>query len=91
MRRQKLIPGFTGKFSQTLGNREQGTGNREQGTVQLGKCIKMSEINDFKDLIIWQKGMDIAEKCYFLTNLFPKHEMVWSHKLGDVPFLFQLI
>jgi hypothetical protein len=51
----------------------------------------MSEINDFKDLIIWQKGMDIAEKCYFLTNLFPKHEMVWSHKLGDVPFLFQLI
>ncbi|MEB3828773.1 four helix bundle protein [Phormidium sp. CCY1219] len=24
---------------------------------------------------IWQKGMEIAEKCYFLTNLFPKHEL----------------
>jgi len=35
----------------------------------------MSEINDFKDLQIWQKGMDIAEKCYFLTQLFPKYEL----------------
>ena len=35
----------------------------------------MSEINDFKDLIIWQKGMDIAKKCYFLTKQFPKDEL----------------
>ncbi|HLO88843.1 MAG TPA: four helix bundle protein [Nostocaceae cyanobacterium] len=35
----------------------------------------MSEINDFKDLMIWQKGMDIAERCYFLTKLFPKEEL----------------
>ncbi len=35
----------------------------------------MSDINDFKDLLIWQKGMDIAEKCYFLTKLFPKDEL----------------
>ncbi|WP_277926829.1 MULTISPECIES: four helix bundle protein [Nostoc] len=35
----------------------------------------MSEINDFKDLKIWQKGIDIAEKCYFLTKLFPKDEL----------------
>ena len=35
----------------------------------------MSDINDFKDLMIWQKGMDIAEKCYFLTKLFPKDEL----------------
>ncbi|MBD2512063.1 four helix bundle protein [Nostoc muscorum FACHB-395] len=35
----------------------------------------MSEINDFKDLKIWQKGIDIAEKCYFLTKLFPKEEL----------------
>lgn len=35
----------------------------------------MSDINDFKDLRIWQKGMDIAEKCYFLTKLFPKDEL----------------
>ncbi|MCW5313069.1 four helix bundle protein [Nostoc sp. KVJ3] len=35
----------------------------------------MSEINDFKDLKIWQKGMDIAEKCYLLTKAFPKDEL----------------
>ncbi|NEP00414.1 MAG: four helix bundle protein [Symploca sp. SIO2E9] len=35
----------------------------------------MSAINDFKDLKIWQKGMDIAEKCYFLTKLFPRDEL----------------
>lgn len=35
----------------------------------------MAEINDFKDLKIWQKGMDIAEKCYFLTKSFPKDEL----------------
>ncbi|MBV6627767.1 MAG: four helix bundle protein [Rivularia sp. (in: Bacteria)] len=35
----------------------------------------MSEINDFKDLKIWQKGMDIAEKCYFLTKQFPRDEL----------------
>lgn len=35
----------------------------------------MSEINDFKDLRIWQKGVDIAEKCYFLTRGFPQDEL----------------
>jgi four helix bundle protein len=35
----------------------------------------MSEITDFKDLIIWQKGMDLAEKFYFLTKLFPRDEL----------------
>lgn len=42
----------------------------------------MSEVNDFKDLIIQsathpvrQKGMDIAKKCYFLTKQFPKDEL----------------
>ncbi|MBO3462747.1 four helix bundle protein [Aetokthonos hydrillicola Thurmond2011] len=35
----------------------------------------MSEIHDFKDLKIWQKGIDIAEKCYFLTKVFPKDEL----------------
>jgi len=35
----------------------------------------MVSINDFKDLKIWQKGMDIAEQCYFLTRTFPKDEI----------------
>ena len=34
----------------------------------------MSQIKDFKDLIIWQKGMGIAEKCFFLTQKFPQEE-----------------
>jgi hypothetical protein len=36
----------------------------------------MSEIKDFKDLIIWQKGMDIAQKCYYITKSFPKEELM---------------
>ncbi|WP_338152808.1 four helix bundle protein [Cyanobacterium aponinum] len=39
------------------------------------KDFKMSEIKDFKDLIIWQKGMEIAEQCYFVTKKFPKEEL----------------
>ena len=35
----------------------------------------MSNINDFKDLRIWQKGMEIAEQCYFITKLFPQDEL----------------
>ncbi|NEO79159.1 MAG: four helix bundle protein [Moorea sp. SIO4G3] len=35
----------------------------------------MSEVNDFKDLRIWQKGMEIAKQCYFLTKQFPKDEL----------------
>jgi hypothetical protein len=37
----------------------------EKGNSRTVK--KRSEINDFKDLIIWTKGMDIAERCDFLT------------------------
>jgi four helix bundle protein len=36
---------------------------------------KMSDISDFKDLRIWQKGMEIAEKSYFLTKSFPQDEL----------------
>jgi four helix bundle protein len=34
----------------------------------------MSEINDFKELRIWQKAMDIAKQYYFLTKRFPKEK-----------------
>ena len=53
--------------------REQGTGNGEQ-KIKL-RVFFLSAINDFKDLKVWQKGMDIAEKCYFLTKLFPRDEL----------------
>ena len=32
-------------------------------------------IRDFKDLLIWQKGILIAEQCYLLTQSFPKEEI----------------
>ena len=35
----------------------------------------MSKIRDFKDLLIWKKGMEIAEKCYLLTKNYPRDEL----------------
>jgi four helix bundle protein len=34
----------------------------------------MSEINSYRDLKVWQNAMDIAERCYGLTQDFPKSE-----------------
>lgn len=31
-------------------------------------------MESFRDLIVWQKGMDIAEEVYRCTNFFPDHE-----------------
>ena len=35
----------------------------------------MSDVSSFKDLLIWQKGIDITEKCYLLTKSFPREEL----------------
>lgn len=42
------------------GNGERATGN---------------SVNDYKDLRVWQKGIDVAEQCYRLTKSFPKEEI----------------
>ena len=34
----------------------------------------MSEIKSFKDLLVWQKGLNIVEEIYELTNSFPSLE-----------------
>ncbi|MCE2742377.1 MAG: four helix bundle protein [Fluviicola sp.] len=34
----------------------------------------MSEIKSYKDLLIWQKGIEITEKTYQLTKNFPSEE-----------------
>src|SRR5438105_1346456 len=34
----------------------------------------MSEIKSFRDLIAWQKAMDLADRVYELTESFPKRE-----------------
>ena len=36
---------------------------------------KSSKIITYKDLIIWQKAMDLVVSIYKLTNKFPKSEM----------------
>ncbi|WP_445453549.1 four helix bundle protein [Flavobacterium sp. 25HG05S-40] len=35
----------------------------------------MSEIKSYKDLIIWQKGIEIAINLYELVEDFPKEEL----------------
>ena len=52
-----------------------GKRQKAKGKSKKTKSKIMSEIKDFKDLIIWQKGMHIAEKCYKLTKSFPKDEL----------------
>ncbi len=32
-------------------------------------------ISSYKDLIVWQLGMDLAVACYHLARLLPKDEM----------------
>jgi len=32
-------------------------------------------INSYQDLVVWQKGMQLAEACYRLTRPFPREEL----------------
>jgi four helix bundle protein len=34
----------------------------------------MSAISSYRELLVWQKSMDLCEACYRLTALFPKDE-----------------
>lgn len=36
--------------------------------------IKIREITSYKELVVWQKAMTIAEKIYLLTSNFPPEE-----------------
>jgi four helix bundle protein len=33
------------------------------------------EIQSYRDLKVWQTGMDLAEQCYLVTRNFPKEEL----------------
>lgn len=35
----------------------------------------MHEISGYRDLIVWQKSMDLARAVYLITGHFPKHEL----------------
>ena len=32
-------------------------------------------LNSYQDLIVWQKGMDLAEECYLVTRSYPRDEI----------------
>jgi four helix bundle protein len=34
----------------------------------------MGQINSFRDLLVWQKGLDLAVRCYTLARRFPKDD-----------------
>ncbi len=33
------------------------------------------KVKDYKDLRVWQKGIEIVDKIYSMTNSFPKEEL----------------
>jgi four helix bundle protein len=33
-------------------------------------------LRDYRDLAVWQRGMDLAEECYRLTKAFPREELI---------------
>ena len=42
----------------------------------------MSDIKSFRDLILWQKSMDLADRCYGRSLRFPReHQMVLGHEI----------
>ena len=40
-----------------------------------GKIDKSNQINTYKNLIVWQKGIDLVVNLYELTEQFPKEEL----------------
>lgn len=34
----------------------------------------MSEVKSYRDLLVWRRGMELAEHIYALTDTFPKKE-----------------
>lgn len=37
--------------------------------------MERQTIRSYRDLRVWQGGMDLAEQCYLLTKTFPKEEL----------------
>ena len=35
---------------------------------------RMTQINSFRDLLVWQKAMDLAVRCYGVSRRMPKDE-----------------
>jgi four helix bundle protein len=40
-----------------------------------GTLVEAGKIRSYRDLQVWQLGMDLAEACYIHTKRFPKDEL----------------
>ena len=38
------------------------------------------KVKSYKELIVWQKSMDLVEEIYSATRTFPKEEILRSYK-----------
>ena len=44
------------------------------GSGHVEGCLG-GEVKSYRDLLVWQKGMDLAEEVYRVTRSWPKEEM----------------
>ena len=45
-------------------------------------CIRMNNITSFRDLLVWQKSMDLAVRCYKTAQKLPKaDQMVLGYQI----------
>jgi 23S rRNA-intervening sequence protein len=40
--------------------------------------MPIEAVRDYKDLLVWQRAMELAEMVYRLTRVFPNEE-IWNH------------
>ncbi|MFH0771061.1 MAG: four helix bundle protein [Candidatus Omnitrophota bacterium] len=43
--------------------------------VKKGELFPMSSVKSYRDLIVWQKSINLTEKIYVFTRQFPKEEI----------------
>jgi len=48
--------------------------NDDLGINFLEKSVTET-VQNYKDLIVWQKAMDVVDQVYVMTDSFPKHEL----------------
>lgn len=73
---------WQGPDSGGLGVRLKAKGQRPKGfepgalnVLQILRGMQMAKIASFRELVVWQKGMDLAEKTYRATRAFPSEDL----------------
>ena len=54
--------------------RQQATGNRKRHEATGNKKTAMADIKSYKDLLVWQRSMDLVETIYRATDKLPSKE-----------------